>query len=175
MKNYGLTPRLNSWKISLANFLSSARKHLTIDFIQVIEEEQQFYLGNGKDVPSGLLPFQTAVKKHRPEAVNVTATLTDAQLKAGVVTSTSAAAVTMTTRTAAQIAASLGAKRGTWFDFAIDNSTGENTVTLAGGTNVSAATAVITGGATLTVASGAVGLFRIYFTSETTAKLYRLG
>lgn len=139
------------------------------------EEPDQIYKANGVDAPKDLLPFQTALKHHRGVAVNATATLTGAQIKSGLITSTSVAAVTATTPTATALATALGAKSGTWFDFAIDNSAGANTVTLAVGTGITTATAVVTGGDTLTVASGEVGLFRLYFTSTTGAKIYRLG
>ncbi len=175
MKNYKLIPRLQNWIASLALFLASTRIHeVNVDMLHVIEEPQQFYLADGVSTPSELLPFQTAVKTHRPFALNATGTLTAAQIRAGVITSTSAAAVTATLPTATLLATALKAARGTWFDFAVDNS-GPNTVTVAVGTGITAATEVVTGGATLTVATGATGLFRIYFTSATTGKLYRVG
>lgn len=170
-----LIPSLNNFKYPLAKLLTSVRPHKIYDLLFVSEEPQQFYLGDGTKRPSTLLPFQTAVKNHRFAQVNATALLTAAQIKAGVIKSTSAAAVSMTLPTAALMVAELGARPTAWFEFAIDNSGGANTITLIGGTGVTAATEVVTGGATLTVAAGAVGLFRLYFVSGTVAKLYRVG
>lgn len=173
--NYKLIPSLRNFTISLANALTSVKVFKKYHLLMINEEPDQIYKANGVDAPKDLLPFQTALKHHRGVAVNATATLTGAQIKSGLITSTSVAAVTATTPTATALATALGAKAGTWFDFAIDNSAGASIVTLAGGTNVTAATAVVTGGDTLTVAIGAVGLFRIYFSSPTVAKVYRLG
>lgn len=115
------------------------------------------------------------VKNHSLVAVNATATGTAAQILAGGITSTSAAAVAYTLPTGALLGAAANAARGTWLDFAVDNSVGANTVTVTPSTGITAATAVITGGATLTVAATAVGLFRIYFLTTTTAVIYRIG
>lgn len=106
-------------------------------------------------------------------AVNVTATLTAAQMLARYFTSTSVAAVTITTDTATNLAAALGAVQGTEFDFEIDNSGGANTVTVALGTGITAATSPITGGSTLTVIAGTFGKFKIIFKSATTALIFR--
>jgi hypothetical protein len=107
-------------------------------------------------------------------AINSTATATVAQLATGVITSTSAAATTITLPTATLLATQLGAVRGTTFEFTVDNSAGANTVTMALGTGTTALSA-ITGGGTLTVASGVVAVFRYYFTGTTAAKFYRIG
>lgn len=171
-----ILPKPLAFGYSLADFLAKTKIIAEIyAFFFVTEEPDQFYKATGTDAAADLLPFQTALKHHRLVSQNTTGTLTWKQIKAGVITSLSAAAVTATTPTAATLFANLRAAQGTWFDFAIDNSAGANTVTLAGGTGVSAATAVVTGGATLTVASGAVGLFRLYFVSGTVVKLYRIG
>jgi hypothetical protein len=108
-------------------------------------------------------------------AVNVTATGTAAQIIGGGISSTSAAAVSYTLPTATLLGAAAFAKRGTSLEFVVDNSVGESTVTVVASAGITAATAVITGGDTLTVAAGAVGLFKIYFLNETTALIYRLG
>lgn len=108
-----------------------------------------------------------------PKPVNATATLTVDQIEAGVISSTSAAAVTMTTPTAGQIYADLDLAVGTYYDFVIDNSAGANTVTLALDGSI-VALAVVTGGNTLTIASGKVGIFRLYFYSATAAFIARL-
>lgn len=174
--SFELTPSPNVYKGTKADLAASSRNYKAYDILQISDDPGQFYFGGQPDqTPKDLLPFQTAVKKHTGLAVNVTATLTAAQSRSGLLTSTSAAAVTITTLTAALWLAALKAAAGTWFDFAIDNSAGANTVTLVGGTGVTAATAVITGGATLTTAAGAVGMFRLYFSSATVAKIYRIG
>jgi len=165
------------WQGSAANITANA------DFI--FEAGNEIYqtgdftrvkLADGVNILSALPWSETPQKNHTAAAVNVTATVTAAQLKTGVLSSTSVAAVAATLPTAAALLAVLtGAAAGTWFDFAVDNSAGANTVTVTASASITAATAVITGGATLTVAAGAVGLFRVYFTSATVAKVYRLG
>lgn len=109
-------------------------------------------------------------------AVNVTGAISAAQLATGYITSTSAAAVTANLPTATLLATALGASAGTSFEFIVDNSGGANTVTIAVNTGITAATPVITGGATLTVTTAnAIGIFRLVFTSATAAKLFRIG
>lgn len=146
------------------------------DEIYQIGDFTRVKIGNGVSALSALPWSDIPTKNHTPVAVNVTATLTAAQIKAGVITSTSVATVAMTLPSAASLLAALpGAAAGTWFDFAVDNSAGANTVTVTASASITAATAVITGGATLTVAATATGLFRIYFSSGTVAKIYRMG
>ena len=114
------------------------------------------------------------VEKRTATAVNVTGAITAAQLSGGLITSTSAAAVTATLPTAALLATAIGAVQGTTFDFVVDNSAGANTVTVQVNTGIVAITPVITGGDTLTVASGTVGVFKVIFTSATAALLARV-
>ena len=109
-----------------------------------------------------------------PAAINATATATAAQMAAGVITSTSAAATAITTPTATALATQLGVGAGSTYDLVIDNSGGANIVTLTLDASI-VALAVVTGGNTLTVASGTVGLFRIYFTSASAATISRIG
>ena len=111
---------------------------------------------------------------HPVAAINATATITAAQLETQLITSTSAAAVTGTLPTATLIGAALGAVQGFVFDFTVDNSAGANIFTVAVGAGITTVTAVVTGSATLTVAAGAVGLFRLYFSSPTVAKIARI-
>lgn len=106
-------------------------------------------------------------------ALNATATITAAQLAAKYITSTSAAATSLTLPTAALLAAQLGAVRGTVLEFIVDNTDGANTVTLVASTGIVAGTATLTGGATLTVAAGQVGYFRIFFKTNAAALIYR--
>lgn len=106
----------------------------------------------------------------------ITATLSAAETLAGVITSTSAAAVTLTLPTATSIAGIIpGVGVGTTFDLFIDNSAGANPVTIAVGTGITKTTPAITGGDSLAVAvANKVGLFRFYFTSGTTANIFRI-
>jgi hypothetical protein len=112
-------------------------------------------------------------QQYTAAAINSTAIATAAQVAGGLITSTSAAPTTVTLPSATAIAALVGGVRGTEFDFVVDNSGGANIVTVAVGGGTAAITAVVTGSATLTVAAGAVGLFRLYFTSATTAVIMR--
>lgn len=108
-------------------------------------------------------------------ALNATGPLTAALLMKRYITTTSAAAVTATLDTAANIATAIGnVVQGQEFDFTIDNLAGANTLTVALGTNITqAAAAVITGSATLTVAAGVIGKFKLVFKDTSHALLYR--
>lgn len=107
-------------------------------------------------------------------ALNATATITAAQLIKKYITSTSAAATSLTLPTCALLAAAIGGVRGTVLDFIIDNTAGANTVTLVASTGIVAATPAITGGGTLTTAAGTVGFFRIFFKTAAAALIFRL-
>lgn len=105
-------------------------------------------------------------------AINATATATAAEVATGWITSTSAAATTITLPTGTLLGAELGAGKGTVFDLYIDNTGGANTVTIAVATNgvISTAGADTAGSfGDLTVASGATGLarFTLMFSSAT--------
>jgi hypothetical protein len=105
-------------------------------------------------------------------AINATATATAAEVITGYITSTSAAATTITLPTGTLLGAALGAVRGTVMDLYIDNTAGASTVTIAVATNgVLSSAAVDTAGSfgDLTVASGVTGLarFTIMFSSAT--------
>lgn len=109
-------------------------------------------------------------------AKNVTAAVTAAELARGYITSTSAAAVTITLPTMTLFATATGAVAGDRFQFLVDNSAGANTVTVdLTGSGVTVGTAPITGGDTLTVSvANAVGLFELFFTSTTAAIIRRI-
>jgi len=111
-----------------------------------------------------------------PKPFDSTGTLAAADMLRGVITCTSGSATTMTTPTATAIAALItGCARGTTFDLVIDNSAGSSTITLALDASIGVVTPAITGGAALTVSTAnAVGCFRFYFTSGTTAKVFRI-
>ena len=105
-------------------------------------------------------------------AINATATATAAQVATGYITSTSAAATTITLPTGTLLGAALGATQGTVMDLYIDNTAGANTVTIAVAVNgVLSTAAADTAGSfgDLTVASGVTGLarFTIMFSSAT--------
>jgi hypothetical protein len=105
-------------------------------------------------------------------AINATADATAAQVASGYITSTSAAATTITLPTGTALGNAIGAAKGTVLDLFIDNTAGANTVTIAVNTNAILSTAAVdTAGSfgDLTVASGATGLARytIMFSSAT--------
>lgn len=117
----------------------------------------------------------TIVRKNFATAINTSATVTATQLAGGLLTSTSAAPVTMTLPTASSLATFLGASQGTIFDFVVDNSAGANTVTVAVNTGIVASG--FPGTNTLTLASSAtigIATFRITFISATAATLARI-
>jgi hypothetical protein len=106
-------------------------------------------------------------------AINATATATAAQVATGYITSTSAAATTITLPTGTLLGNALGAVKGTVLDLFIDNTGGADTVTIAVATNgilsAAAAAGSAAGAGLLTVPSGVtgVGCFRIMFSSPT--------
>ena len=106
------------------------------------------------------------------QAINATGTATAAQVASGYITSTSAAATTITLPTGTALGAAVNATQGTVLDLFIDNTAGANTVTIAVNTNAILSTAAAdTAGSfgDLTVAAGATGLARytIMFSSAT--------
>ena len=105
-------------------------------------------------------------------AVNATATATAAQVASGYITSTSAAATTITLPTGTALGSLLGATQGTTLDLYIDNTAGADVVTVAVNTNAILSTAAAdTAGSfgDLTIAAGATGIGRytIMFSSPT--------
>ena len=105
-------------------------------------------------------------------AINATATATAAQVITGYITSTSAAATTITLPTGTSLGTALGATRGTVLELYVDNTAGASTVTIAVATNgiLSSAAADTPGSfGDLTIAAGATGLarFTIMFSSAT--------
>ena len=105
-------------------------------------------------------------------AINATATATAAEVATGYITSTSAAATTITLPTGTDLGTAIGATRGTTLDLYVDNTAGSSTVTIAVATNGILSTAATdTAGSfgDLTIASGATGIgrFTIMFSSAT--------
>ncbi len=124
---------------------------------------------------AGVTIAKALIRKNTATAINTSATVTAAQLAGGLLTSTSAAAVTMTLPTATALATQLGATQGTMFDFVVDNSAGANTVTVAVGSGIVASG--FPGTNTLTLANSATigtAVFRITFISTTAATLARI-
>lgn len=109
---------------------------------------------------------------HTGTAINSTATATAAQVATGYITSTSAAATTITLPTGTLLGAELGAVQGTIFNLYIDNTAGANTVTIAVAVNGILSTAAAdsaTSFGDLTVAAGVTGQarFTLMFSSAT--------
>ena len=105
-------------------------------------------------------------------AINATATATAAQVATGYITSTSAAATTITLPTGTDLGTAIGATRGTVLELYVDNTAGANTVTMAVATNgILSSAAADTAGSfgDLTIAHGATGIgrFTIMFSSAT--------
>ena len=121
---------------------------------------------------AGFLSLSNPLTRHLPTAANATATLTAAQVKTGYITSTSAAAVTLTLPTGTLLGAALGAVQGTVHELYVDNTAGANTVTMAVAANgilSDAATTTAASFGQLTVASGVTGQarFTLMFSSAT--------
>ena len=116
--------------------------------------------------------FVTGHQIDTTNAINVTGTATAAQIAGGYITSTSAAATTITMPTGTLLGAQLGAAKGTVIDLYVDNTGGASVVTMAVAVNGILSTAAAdTAGSfgDLTVAAGATGLARytIMFSSPT--------
>lgn len=112
-------------------------------------------------------------------AINATATATAAQVATGYITSTSAAAVTITLPTGTLLGAQMSAVPGTMLDLVVDNTNGANTVTMAvavNGIKSDAATTTAASFGQMTVASGATGMgvFRLIFASPSAYSFTRV-
>jgi hypothetical protein len=103
-----------------------------------------------------------------PVAVNVTGTLTTANLLAGIITSTTAAAVTGTLPTGALLEAASDFAIDEGFDWVVINTGATNAFTIAAGTNHT-----IVGSATVALSSS--GNFRTRKTAASTFVTYRIG
>jgi hypothetical protein len=172
----------NTWNVATANctvIVPQSQVGGGFTNFQVTETlDTVLALINGTTSSTGQAVFSQGIliEHANTAAVNATATIAAAELAKGYVTSTSAAATTITLPTATQLATELGATRGTVFSFYVDNTAGASTVTVAVGSGIVAASA-LTGGTTLTVsASATVGIasFQIVFSSATAGVLSRL-
>lgn len=125
---------------------------------------------------AGITLAKNIIKQNTLTALNTTGTITAAIINKGGITSTSAAGVTATLDTAANIATQISAVNGTTIEFIVDNTAGANTVTVAVAAGITVCSGVLTGSDTLTVSvANAIGIFKLVFSSATTAKLYRVG
>jgi hypothetical protein len=120
----------------------------------------------------GTIDGGNATTHESKAAINATGTATAAQVATGYITSTSAAATTITLPTGTLLGAALGATQGTVLDLYVDNTAGANTVTMAVAVNgVLSSAAADTPGSfgDLTIASGATGIarFTLMFSSAT--------
>lgn len=116
------------------------------------------------------------INTRKTTAKDATATLTAAECLAGVITSTSAAAVALTLPSAADLIAVLnGGGQGTTFELIIDNSAGANSVTITPSATIAAITSpfTVTNPMIVTTAQK-VGCFKFYFTSATSAIVSRI-
>jgi hypothetical protein len=105
-------------------------------------------------------------------AINATAIATAAQVATGYITSTSAAATTITLPTGTDLGTAIGATRGTVLELYVDNTAGANPVTIAVATNGVLSSAAVDTAASfgdLTILNGVTGLarFTIMFSSAT--------
>lgn len=123
--------------------------------------------------PNGNVPTINPLDKYVSQAINATATATAAQVACGYITSTSAAATTITLPTGTLLGAAIGATQGTILFLYIDNTAGANTVTIAVAVNgilsAAAAAGSAAGAGLLTVPNGVTGqaCFTLMFSSAT--------
>lgn len=172
---------------TLADAMASSRVLRAGEFGMVKNDPSSIRVGCGTDLSSETPPAASTAFSYSKSAklspaiqaalagtLNATGTLTAALLLKRYITSTSAAAVTGTLDTAANIGTAIGAVQGTEFDFEIDNSAGASVFTVAVATGITIpGTVVITGSNTLAVAIGAFAKFKLIFKDATHAYLYR--
>jgi len=130
------------------------------------------FIGNITGNLTGNIAGTAEITHTATSAINATATATAAEVATGYITSTSAAATTITLPTGTLLGAAIGATRGTIFDLYVDNTAGASTVTIAVAVNgVLSTAATDTPGSfgDLTIASGATGIarFTLMFASAT--------
>ena len=175
---YSIGPlgRVRVYSGKLADFIADKRIWQPYDLV-FVNDTGAFYRGDGKSTFSQM-NGGASIKRPAATALNTTAAATSAALlnavAGGLITSTSAAAVTLTLPTAVALAAKFAGTQGVSLEFTVDNSAGANTVTVAISAGVTVLTAVITGSDQLAVAAGSVGVFKLYFTSATAVKLSRV-
>jgi hypothetical protein len=112
--------------------------------------------------------FKGEIKQSAPVAVNASATLTVAQLLTGIITSTTAAAVTATLPTAAALDAATSFATTAAYEFDVINTGAANAFTIATATGWTLV-------GNMVVALSSSGKFRIHKTAAGAFSLYRLG
>jgi hypothetical protein len=169
--------RMMVWIGTLANLQADGRIWKKNSLIAPSDLPGTVYIGDGV---STFTQLSSLGKTKRPVATAINTTgagtssaLLDAIYK-GRITSTSAAAVTLTMPIATALATKFGGVGGVSLEFTVDNVSGASTVTLAVSTGVTIQTAVITGADNVAVLSGKVGIFRLLFTSATAVLLSRV-
>jgi len=163
--------------LAIANSDSHPLMHWEIGVVK--GDNTRFKLGDGfySATPSAFrgttfanLPWTNAASyinsNANPYAANTTRILTAAQLAQQYITSTSAAAVTITGPTATALATQLGAIAGSKFTFTIDNSAGANPVIFTPGAGFTK-----NGIGSFVVPTGGVQQFEVNFTSTTAATI----
>lgn len=119
------------------------------------------------NVGTGPVVFERPNYQGTPGTLNATGTLTAALMLGGIVTSTTAAAVTGTTDTAALIDAATTLAVGDAFELTVINTGGANAFTVSAGTGVT-----VVGSATVAASTSAT--FRVLKTAATpTFSIYR--
>lgn len=106
-----------------------------------------------------------------PTALNATGDLTAAAMLSGLVTSTTAAAVTATPPTGTLLDAATTLAINESFDFSVINTGGANTFTISVGGGVAGCTLV----GNMAVANSTSGRFRVRKTAAATYTIYRIG
>ena len=136
-------------------------------------KNNQVVLGNSSVIET--VTRGVHINTHTKTAKNVTATLTAAECLAGVITSTSVAAVNLTLPAASSVYSVLAGGQGTTFELIIDNSAGANSVTITPSATIAAITSpfTVTNPMIVTTAQK-VGCFKFYFISSTAAVITRV-
>jgi hypothetical protein len=165
--------------LSINGVVRLTANQIAVPSATVLADRYTRYIGpNGEQLYSDGVGLRLSeLRGANTAAVSGTAAITVANLIAGNLVFTGGAG-TQTLPNAAAIVAVNGAAQGTQMQFSIDNTAGSGTCTLAVNTGIVAATPIITGGATLTVANSAtqgIGLFRLVFSSASAAVLFRIG
>jgi hypothetical protein len=130
------------------------------------------FIGDFEGTVTGTISGTVPTTHTAKAAINATATATPEQIATGYITSTSAAATTITLPTGTLLGAELGAEQGTVFELYVDNTAGANIVTIAVAVNGIVSDAAATTAASfgdLTVGAGVTGLarFTLMFSSAT--------
>lgn len=104
-----------------------------------------------------------------PVEINATTTATAEQISHGVIVSKSSSAITINLPSAADMGSVIGVDNGVSFWLTIDNSAGSSQVDLSLGAGTTANT-----GTSLTILAARLALFKIHFTTPSTAIVLRV-